>query len=440
MLVEFTVGNYRSFREPQTLNMEATSLKSSPENSGLDENVVFAQGKLKLLSSAAIYGANASGKSNFVKAWKFFQKQVIDSARESQAGDTIRVEPFAFSAPERRKPSFFEVVFVSDGQHYRYGFEADSWHITKEWLFRSNRTEISLFSRSQQEITINESSFKEGRGLEKRVRDNALFLSVAAQFDGEISKSILLWLANVEVVSGLEDKDYKETTLLLMEYGGFESRVADLIRNLDVNVDGLALRETIQLSLFDFEPSFAAKSSRSGRTRSRDAIQTTHKFYNEQNIPEGEVTFDIHQESAGTQKMIYFAGLLLLALEQGMVLFVDELDARFHPLMTCEIIKLFNDKATNPKGAQLIFTTHDTNLLANHLFRRDQIWFVEKDDFQASYLYSLAEFIDEEGKSVRNDANLERDYIRGRFGAIPFIGDLKRVVGNAVKSETSEDA
>ena len=125
MLVEFTVGNYRSFREPQTLSMEATTLKSAPENKSLDEEVIFTQGKLKLLSSAAIYGANASGKSNFIRAWSFFREQIIDSARESQAGDEIEVEPFAFSVENQEKPSFFEVVFIVDKKRYRYGFEAN---------------------------------------------------------------------------------------------------------------------------------------------------------------------------------------------------------------------------------------------------------------------------------------------------------------------------
>ncbi len=434
MLVEFTVGNYRSFREPQTLNMEATSLKSAPKYSALDENVIFDEGKLKLLSSAAIYGANASGKSNFVRAWKFFQKQVSDSARESQVGDTINVEPFAFSQVERQKPSFFEIVFVNDNRRYRYGFEADSWHIHREWLFRYDRTEVNLFFREGEEIKINRNSFKEGYGLESRVRENALFLSVVAQFNGEIATSILTWLNNAKVVSGLEDRDYKSFTLLLMQYSKtFGSQISNFIGSLDVNIRNLGLADHGQLSLFDIEPDLNVENVRSSGQRAQETIKTTHTIYNAANSEAGTVEFDIAQESAGTQKMIYFAGLLLLSLEQGMVLFVDELDARLHPLMTCEIIKLFNDKKTNPNGAQLIFTTHDTNLLANHLFRRDQIWFVEKDDFQASFLYSLAEFVDEEGNKVRNDASLERDYISGRFGAIPFIGDLKKIVGEAVE-------
>ena len=431
MLVEFTVSNYRSFREPQTLSMEATSLKSAPERKTLDAEVVFTKAKLKLLSSAAIYGANASGKSNFVRAWGFFREQIIDSARESQAGDEIEVEPFAFSTETQEKPSFFEVVFIVAQKRYRYGFEANSKEVTKEWLIRYGVKPTELFSREGDQVKINEKSFQEGRGLKARMRGNALFLSVVAQFNGKIAVSIIRWINEAVVVSGLEDSEYRSATMNLMKDPVFHQKIVEFIRNLDVNIQDVAVvqreRLLLQSSLFNEE------AQTTPRRRTYSTIETAHATYNALNEQEGTITFNIREESAGTQKMIYFTGLLLLTLQNGDVLFVDELDARLHPLMTCEIIKLFNNKTTNPHGAQLVFTTHDTNLLANDMFRRDQIWFVEKDDFQASYLYSLAEFVDEDGNKARNDENLERNYIRGRFGAIPFIGDLKQVVGGAIE-------
>ncbi|PQV64084.1 hypothetical protein B1R32_107109 [Abditibacterium utsteinense] len=440
MFVEFTVGNYRSFKEPQTFSMEATKLKAAAVNKTLDENVVFeAEKKLHLLTSAALYGANSSGKSNLIMAWKFFRDMIINSARESQAGDEIEVEPFELAIETLREPSFFEAVFIVSGKRYRYKVETNNKRILSEHLYRNGaRGEVVLFEREEQKIEVNEKSFKEGKGLEQRVRPNALFLSVLAQFNGRIANSIFYWFSSCSIVSGLSDSDYRSYTIFVLKHTALARQVKELVRNLDINVQDLdlvqreipsrKLKPKMQISLFD-----DMQDAEKPKVSMRETIETTHSQYNSDGVRQGNVKFDItKQESAGTQKLIYFAGLLLYTIETGGLLFVDELDARLHPLMTCAIINLFNDKKTNPRNAQLIFTTHDTNLLANHIFRRDQIWFAEKDEYQASHLYSLAEFVDEKGAKARNDDNLERNYIEGRFGSIPFVSNLHRAVEEMV--------
>ncbi|MEP6929332.1 MAG: AAA family ATPase, partial [Flavobacterium sp.] len=157
-------------------------------------------------------------------------------------------------------------------------------------------------------------------------------------------------------------------------------------------------------------------------------LRTLHNVYDNKGNVVSNYEFKLSdQESSGTNKIFDLSGFVLLTLQLGLVLIIDELDSKLHPILTQEIIKLFNNPETNPKNAQLIFTTHDTNLLGANLFRRDQIWFTEKDDFEATDMYSLLEFKDEDGKTIRKDRSFEADYIRGRYGAIPYISNLQEI-------------
>ena len=429
MLIEFTVGNFRSFRDPQTLSLVAAPIKSKdPE---LDENTVIkTAANPDLLTSAAMYGANASGKSNLVRALAFMKRFVMHSLKETKATGGIQVEPFRLHAATVGQPSHFEIVFIEGGKRYRYGFEVTKERVTAEWLFFVPSTrEARLFEREGDDITVG-SYFKEGRDLEQHTRPNALFLSVVAQFNGPKAQKLVTWFGRLGIISGVDDIGMMPFTLMQLVEGEHSEAIKQLVCRLDLGIGDLQVEKTVRSKpqLPDKMPDEIRQAfltiMNASDADERLSIHTIHTQYDHEGNPVGQELFELDEhESEGTQKLFSMSGPLLDTLQKGRVLVVDELDARLHPLMTREIISLFNHKATNPNGAQLIFNTQDTNLLDNRLFRRDQIWFVEKDQQGASHLYSLAEF------KVRNDKDYERGYIQGRYGAVPYLSHIQTIVG-----------
>ncbi len=428
MLIEFSVGNFRSFKEIVTLSMVAAKLSS--KDKALDENNVFeVAGAPPLLTSTAIYGANASGKSNLVAAMAFMREFVLNSHQETQPTGAIDVERFRLSPETVSEPSHFEMVFVADGTRYRYGFEVTPERVEREWLFSVPSTrEARLFERFGDEFDLSE-RFREGRAIESRTRSNALFLSVVAQFNGPISQRVLRWFRQMGIASGLQDRGMRLYTMRRFIDGTHRDDVRELIRRLDLGIEDVVVEKTSAPAALDF-PDGMPEALRTALATLRDlpgsefyAVRTIHRQAGNGEAAAIQEVFDLDdQESEGTKKLFSMAGPLVKALKEGQLLVVDELDARLHPLLTREIIALFNSRQTNPQHAQLILTTHDTNLLDNRLFRRDQIWFTEKDRQGATQLYSLAEF------KVRNDEAFERNYIQGRYGAVPFLGDLRTVM------------
>ena len=427
MLIEFTVGNYRSFKEPVSLSMVASKLVSQDQQ--LDENTIFEPpGGPRLLTSAVIYGANASGKSNLVDALDLMQLLVLDSARRAQATGGIPVEPFGLSTETVTRPSYFEIAFrTSTGTRYRYGFEADRERVHREWLYHvPTIREALLFEREGDQARLG-AAFKEGRGLAEKTRPNALFLSVVAQFNGRTAGLISNWFLDAEIISGLDDQAARLETLSIWHDPPGFTEIASFLKSLDLSIDDVRLevdpREVARVQ--DAMPEYFASKGEHvipGAYR----VKTLHRTYDAAGQPAGSAVFDLdRQESEGTRKLFALSGPLLAALASGTPFVADEFDARLHPIMTRKLVELFNSRQTNGLGAQLIFTTQDANLLDNRLFRRDQIWFTEKDLQGATHLYSLAEF-----RGVRNDSSFGKDYIKGRYGAIPFLGDLGRLGGN----------
>jgi len=430
MLIEFSVGNFRSFKERVTLSMVAAKLKARDPQVN-ENNTILVNDNLTVLTSAAVYGANASGKSNVVQALAFMRNLVLTSANELQAGEPIAVEPFRLSTETEKEPSFFEIVFKLNNIQYRYGFEVNPSMVISEWLFSVPSTkEATLFIREENKIKTSPKFFKEGKGLDVKTRSNALFLSVVAQFNGEIAQSILIWFRRMGIVSGLDDTAYRVYTIRQVYDGQYKDLIIQLVKSLDIDIDeirGVKLEKNKFTLSSNTPEEIRALFLKSLKDGDLFTVQTKHPKLNAQGKQVGSVTFDMDlNESRGTQKAFYLAGPIIDVLTQGKVLIVDEMEARLHPLVTRELIRLFNSIDTNPKRAQLIFTTHDTNLLSNQLFRRDQIWFIEKDTFYASHLYSLAEIIVDDNK-VRNDASFEDNYLQGRYGAIPFIGKIQTI-------------
>lgn len=427
MLIEFTVGNFRSFRDPQTLSLVAAPIKSKDPQLDKD-TVINVVSNPNLLTSAAIYGANASGKSNLVQALAFMKRFVIHSPKETKATGGIRVEPFRLHAASVNQPSYFEIVFIEDGKRYRYGFEVTKERVLSEWLyFVPSIREARLFEREGDEITVGD-YFKEGRDLELHTRPNALFLSVVAQFNGKKAQNLVAWFRRLGIISGVEDLGMMPFTLMQLMEGEYSQAIRDLICRLDLGIGDVQVEKRVVSSKPNLPDDMPEEIRQAFLTimNASDTeylINTVHTKYDNDGNPVGQELLELDEhESEGTQKLFAMSGPLLDTLQDGDILVVDELDARLHPLITREIISLFNNKETNPNGAQLIFNTQDTNLLDNHLFRRDQIWFVEKDQQGASHLYSLAEF------KVRNDKDYERGYIQGRYGAVPYLSHIKTIV------------
>ena len=422
MLIEFSVGNFLSFKDPVTFSMEAASISEHEENN------VFDFDKYKLLKSAVVYGANASGKSNLLKAMGFIKGFVFNSSKGTQATEPIKVEGYRLSTETENEPSFFEIVFICDQKKFRYGFEVDKNRVHSEWLFFTpSRQEAKLFFRDKDEININKTYFNEGKGLENKTRPNALFLSVVAQFNGKISKQVLEWFDRFRFISGLDDLSYIEFTISQIEKEDFKQKLLEYLKIVDLGIDNVSIEKgKIKISeLPEKLRGILIKDKDADEIDGVDILTLHSKYDNENKRLPSKVRFEFESESEGTQKFIGFLGPLLDTLSKGYVFVVDELDARLHPFITRFIIELFHSKQTNPNNAQLIFATHDTNLLDRNLFRRDQIWFTEKDQYGATDLYSLVEY-----KNVRKDAIYEKDYIAGKYGAVPFIKNFEVLLGD----------
>lgn len=414
MLVQFSVGNYLSFSETVTLSMVASKI-----NEYSDKNV-FAESGIELLKSAVVYGANASGKSNLIKAMEKMADLMKNSSKESQAKEAISIDPYRLSSKYEGMPSFFEMIFTTEGTRYRYGFEVDREKVRREWLYHvPSERESKLFERTGKKFDIS-GPFREGKGLEEKTRDNALFLSVVAQFNGSISVKIINWLNSFNVLSGLRETSYTGFTLAQLEDPEMKSRIMDLIRAIDLGIEDIDV-EQIPITTENL-PTILPNDIKQLLLKQNNAVRTTirtvHKKYDEVNRKVQYEMFSMQDsESQGTQKIFALAGPIVDTLKFGKTLIVDELDAKLHPHITRVIIGLFNSELN--KNAQLIFNTHDINLLESKQLRRDQIWFTKKDSLGATDLYSLVEY------QVRNDASFRKDYLAGRYGAIPILDELR---------------
>lgn len=398
MLLNFTVENYRSFRNAVSLRMEATGIKEL-------RSCIIIKDEYKQLPVAVIYGANSSGKSNVLKAMAAMGNIVMSSSKLNP-DENLYYEPFMLDTESRNKPTSFEVVFLSGQAKYRYGFSYNRKHIISEYLFATpfgKHVEKQLFIRAEDEYEISDKDFEEGVGLDSKTLDNRLFLTVAAQFNGKVSLQVMRWFSRFNAINGLESSGYQGMTLRM------------LTENLKGAKEALQFFRDTQLGFKNIKVE-----------NEPDAITfTVHNIRdNSGKVVRDEEFLESVMESEGSKKMIEISGPIFDTLLNGKILMIDELDAKLHPILTRHIVKLFMNPEINRKGAQLIFNTHDTNLLNVEYLRRDQIWFTEKDKHDSTDLYSLVEFIDSEGRKVRNDSSFEKDYINGRYGAIPFIGGL----------------
>lgn len=416
MLLQFTVNNFKSLKNTNTFSM-ATSSK--------DEANFFPIKKYKLLQSAIIYGANASGKSNFLKAMAFMQRIVLNKDKIILSTDRFPHYPFQLSTETEDSSSSFEMVFFIDEIKYRYGFEIDNTTVYAEWLYADeNGKESKLFYRDidEDEFYVNRIKFKEG--LKLKVSKNQLFLWKCDQEGGKISASILHWFSHLNMIDGIEHEQYINEAMKQMENEQFKKELVSLIKTADIGIEEVILNEEeIPRNVIEdmpLPPELKKQFLESNSLKSISLL-THHKKYDENSNEVGITTFELDkEESRGTQKFFKMSAPILNTLREGKVLIIDELDASLHPMLTKHLIKLFHDEKINRHNAQLIFATHDTNLLHESMFRRDQIWLTQKDSYGVTGLYSLAQF-----KDVRKNEDFEKKYIQGKYGAVPYIQDFK---------------
>ncbi len=436
MIIEFRTGNFLSIKDPVTLSM--LSSKSAKE---FNEQNIFQRQRFSLLRCAAIYGANASGKSNLLNALVFMRWFTINSSKGSQATEEIEVHSFRLDTSTEEQPSLFEVTFLLDNIRYRYGFEVDKKQVRSEWLFKATQIkETALFLRENDGIEVKR-GFLEGRGIEKLTRDNVLFLSVVASFNGSTSIKIVEWFRNITPMHGLHEEHYEKQSIEMLRNDSTRIDFIKFIQAADLGIQDIIVRDE-ELNLSQF---YSLLTDEGQKKLPKDldqsnfiSINTVHNKYDGTKII-GNAKMDLSgEESDGTSKFFKMAGPILQALIQGEIIIIDELEAKLHPLLTRAIVQLFITAETNPNNAQLIFATHDTNLLRNLELRRDQIWFTEKTKQEATELYSLAEIILPKGTRVRKDARFDKEYFRGRYGAIPHLGDLNALVKEIVNGQSSK--
>jgi uncharacterized protein len=428
MLLQFTVGNFKSFMKKATLNLEATG-----DDWLDDDNIAHVnRPNLRLVKAAAIYGPNAGGKSNFIDAIAQFRRLVLNSSKDSQQGESLPVVPFRLHAKTEGAPTFFETLFLKDETRYRYGFEATKDAIVSEWLFtqKDSIRETCLFTREKSEFSVKE-GFREGKGLEQRTRSNALFLSVVAQFNGPIAGEVVNHITTCRVITGLQDAGYMGFTAHLLDDKEYGNAIRRFVKSADFGIENVVRQDIDKEKFLASLPKNLPQSVRELIAQDSDGVSrilAVHRRYNAKDKPAGFVEFDFaSEESDGTRQFLALAGPFLHTLQEGAVLVVDEFDSQLHPTLTKRLVGLFNTSA-NRKNAQLVFVTHDQGLLNSKAIRRDQIWFAEKTPIGASELFRPSQI-----PGVRKDANLEKEYLLGQFGGVPNVGDFQRVLVDAKK-------
>ncbi len=421
MLIEFSTANFRSLRDRQTLSLTKAKGDELVESNTF---TTVAANTFELLRSAAIYGPNASGKSNFLLALQTMKEIILESATNLQRGDKLPVTPFRLSKATRHAPSEFEVIFIVDKVRYQYGFSATADRIHEEWLLaypkgRPQRWLGRIWDEQKQSYDweLGNNLTGEKQLWQKSTRDNALFLSTAVQLNSEQLQPVYDWFNDTLHMTNISGWSPGFSASLCEK--SEKAQVMDFLRAADLNIEDIVVEtEPFDIKALPDDMPTHVKKMFADELKDKKLvdIKTVHKS------EEGDkVTFDFEDESDGTRKLFAFAGPWIDTLTNGCVLFIDELHDNLHPRLVQFLVRLFHNSETNPKNAQLVFTTHETSILNQDEFRRDQIWFCEKGEDQATTLYPLTDFSPRKGRE-----NLELAYLSGRYGALPYVRPLRK--------------
>ena len=426
MLIQFRIKNFRSFRDEQILSLQAS------RDNALGTNA-FQQGRFNLLKSVAVYGANASGKSNLIRAVRFMRDLVVKSA-DRPADREILVDPFRREEASPEQPSLFEVVFSHQGVRFRYGFTAQRRCIGQEWLIAYPNNRPQQWFRRGLDPATGQTTWRIGPNLKgaksrlaKRTHSRALFLSVGAKFHNRQLSSVHQWfnrnlliLDLSQVRPGAPAGIGRYTAIRSARDETFRCKVANLLRSADLGIEQFDVKVKPiaadaggqDLAKQLFAKGFLAKLG----GFSVPHVRTFHRI----DGTDRYLPFDLKDESYGAQRFFALAGPWLDVLAGGHTLFVDELQMSMNALLTRRLLELFQDPRYNQNNAQLVFTTHDVTTLDRKLFRRDQIWFTQKRHGGTSQLYSLYS----QGVRPRKTAAWQKGYLAGRYGAVPRLEGL----------------
>ena len=406
MLIRFSFKNFKSFKNETVLDMEATSLKEH------DYNLVKTD-QIHLLKVAAIYGANASGKTNVLQAFEYMKKRILvsDDSKKSSAIDEDNIYSFMIN----NKPISMEVeILAKNNKIYKYGFDVLEDHILSEWLYVKKINKFyPIFERKENNIDMKANKISKIVNIDERT----LFLNIYSKIDKdqEDFNHVYDWFVNANYLDlgnpRFEDFINTRISLKILSDNKYKKELLKFIKTFDPGIEGI---KTTPYSI--------------------EKIQDNNNLVKVELIHRGEnnelKALPLELESNGTRKMFHLFDFFMDALRNGMVLFIDELDAKLHPLLTRYVINLFHNGETNIGNGQLIYSTHDTVNLNKDTFRRDEIWFTEKNRDGVSEMYALSDYILEEeennktGKKVRNDATYNKDYLTGRYGAIPVLKEF----------------
>lgn len=411
MLLEFRVKNFRSIRAEQKL-----SLVANKDVTHIDTHVFDNGAKTTppLLKSTVLYGANASGKSNLINALAFMQDVVASSATQIREGDLFSYSPFKLDAHSAAEPTEFEITFVEDGVRYQYGFALRPERVVEEWLLVYKNTKPQMWFSRKFDSNSDKEHYEFGSHLtgkrslwQDSTRKNALFLSKAVDLNSDKLRPIFLWIVNNLMIIGTGTQPIFDFSIKHIQTETGKTEILNFLISADMSISEIKL-ENRKMKRISLE----VKGDSS--TQHVSEVETFLPTFLHQGT-DGSAIFELTDESTGTQRLFAFAGPILDVLQHGRVLIVDELDNSLHTLIIRFMLTLFHSVKTNPNGAQLIFSTHNTTLLHHEIFRRDQIWFVEKDSSHATQLYPLSDF------HVRKKEAWENGYLGGRYGALPFI-------------------
>lgn len=418
MLLRFSVENFRSFKVQQDFSMIASGKIGDVPHAAF--GVPFL--KQRVLPVAAVYGANASGKSTLFKALRFVERAVLESHNRWAPEREIQIDPFLLDPGQSGLPSTFEVDFAVGGGRYRYGFSVTRARFTAEWLYSYPQgKQQKWFDRDvnrDEEFKFSRKMGGANQRIKELTRSNSLFLSAAAQNNHPVLRPLFQWFAQSLRIVMERDSDIIEgvTGSRLMRNESLQKSVVEILKLADLGITGIQVdsselpREALDvvLALAKGDPEVKKRIEEKGMTVEK--ISFTH-----QAGERSPVSMRFDHESKGTQSLVGLAPYIVEALSEGHVLCVDELDASLHPLIMSELIKLFCDPEVNARNAQLIFNTHDTNVLACGALRRDEIWFTSKKPDGQTELFALTDY------HPRADENVARGYLQGRYGGVPFI-------------------
>ena len=404
MLIRFSFKNFKSFKNENCLDMEATSLKEHEYNVAKTENGEY-------LKVSAIYGANASGKTNVLQAFDYMKNRILisDDSKKNSPIDEENIYSFMIN----NNPIALEVeILAKNNKIYKYGFEVLKDTIISEWLFEKRVNKFyAIFERENNNVSMKSTKISDLVNIDERT----LFLNIYSKIDrnNEDFSNVYDWFVN-SMYLDLGNPNFERfinnrVSLKILSDENYKKELLKFIKTIDSGIEGIKTTPD----------SLEAVKSNNGIID----IEVLHRGEN------GELkALPFYLESNGTRKMFHLFDFFMDALKNGMVLFVDELDAKLHPLLTRYIINLFHNSKTNIGNGQLIYSTHDTVNLNKETFRRDEIWFAEKDKDGISEIYALSDYILEDdknaGKKVRNDATYNKDYLTGRYGAIPVLEEF----------------